>query len=87
MVPTLYDGDVVLVRWSAPARENDVVLVRWGSRPGQLSVKRASHEVEGGWFVRSDNPLGHTTDSHDLGAAEVVARVVCRLWPRPKVRL
>lgn len=86
MVPTLCDGDVVLVRWGAKARPNDVVLVRWPQRPGQLSVKRASHEVDDGWYVTGDNPHG-STDSAQLGAARVEARVVCRLWPRPRFRL
>jgi hypothetical protein len=42
MSPALTDGDVVLVTLGARPRPGDVVLVRWSSRPGQLSVKRAT---------------------------------------------
>ena len=72
MAPTLRDGDVVLVRRTSRAKPGDVVLVRWPSRPGQLSVKR----VRGpGYFVVGDNPFA-STDSHDLGMAEVLGVVV-----------
>jgi nickel-type superoxide dismutase maturation protease len=82
MSPALHDGDVVLVRFGAPVRPGDVVLVRWPARPGQLSVKRATRAVDGGWWVAGDNPFG-STDSRQLGPAEVVAVVRARLWPRP----
>ena len=82
MSPTLRDADVVLVRFGAAVRSGDVVLVRWATRPGQLSVKRAVRHTEAGWWVLGDNPYG-STDSRTLGAAEVVAVVAWRLWPRP----
>ena len=82
MSPTLADGDVVLARFDARPRPGDVVLVRWPSRPGQMSVKRAVRPAGDGWWVRGDNPFG-TTDSDDLGAAEVLAVVRARCWPRP----
>ena len=82
MSPTLADGDVVLVRVGAPVRCGDVVLVRWPSRPRQLSVKRAVQPGPGGWEVRGDNPFG-STDSRQLGPAQVVAVARLRLWPRP----
>ena len=82
MSPALHDGDVVLVRFGAVPHSGDAVLVRWASRPAQLSVKRAVAPTEGGWWVRGDNPFG-STDSHELGPAEVVAVVLARLWPRP----
>jgi phage repressor protein C with HTH and peptisase S24 domain len=82
MSPALRDGDVVLARVGARARPGDAVLVRWAARPGQLSVKRAVRPVEGGWWVRGDNPFG-STDSRELGPAQVVAVVGVRLWPRP----
>jgi phage repressor protein C with HTH and peptisase S24 domain len=82
MAPALRDGDIVLVRFGAAPRPGDAVLVRWPARPAQLSVKRAVAPVEGGWWVRGDNPFG-STDSRELGPAEVVAVVRARLWPRP----
>ncbi|WP_373306087.1 S24 family peptidase [Lentzea cavernae] len=86
MVPALRNDDVVLVRWGAVPRPGQVVLVTWASRPGQLSVKRASHEVDGGWHVVGDNPYA-STDSEHLGPAEVLGVVKARLWPRPGFRL
>ena len=82
MAPTLSDGDVVLVRFGAPARVGRVVLVRWPARPAQLSVKRAVRPDGRGWHVRGDNQFG-STDSRSLGPASVVGVVLCRLWPRP----
>jgi phage repressor protein C with HTH and peptisase S24 domain len=82
MSPTLADGDVVLARFGAAPELGDVVLVRWSERPGQLSVKRAVHPVDGGWWVLGDNPYG-STDSRELGAAEVLAVVRLRLHPNP----
>lgn len=86
MSPTLRDGDVVLVTFGAVARPGELVLVRWTGRPGQLSVKRAVGAVgaeDGGWMVRGDNPFG-STDSRELGPAEVVGVVRARLWPSPR---
>jgi hypothetical protein len=86
MSPTLHDGDVVLVAFGAGplgrAVAGDVVLVRWSARPGQLSVKRVTRAVAGGWEVRGDNSYG-STDSRQLGPAEVLGVVRYRLWPRP----
>jgi len=82
MAPALSDGDVVLVRWGASPRPGEVVLVRWAARPGQLSVKRALHPDGSGWFVQGDNRFA-STDSHQLGPAEVLGVVRWRLWPNP----
>ena len=86
MVPALRNEDIVLVRWGVSPKPNDVVLVRWAARPDQLSIKRASHEVDGGWHVVGDNPFA-STDSEQLGAAEVLGVVKARLWPKPRLRL
>ncbi|MGI5504808.1 S24 family peptidase [Lentzea sp. CA-135723] len=85
MVPALRDEDIVLVRWGVAPKPGQIVMVRWESRPGQLSVKRASHEVDGGWHVVGDNPFA-STDSEHLGPAEVLGVVKARLWPRPTLR-
>ncbi|GAA4015387.1 hypothetical protein GCM10022247_42830 [Allokutzneria multivorans] len=82
MVPALYDGDTALVRMGAVPEPGDVVLVRWAARPGQLSVKRAVREQDGGWWVLGDNGFG-STDSRQLGAAEVLGVLRWRLGPRP----
>jgi signal peptidase I len=75
MAPTLRSGDVVLVRKARRAKVGDVVLVRWPSRPGQLSIKRVA---EPGYFVVGDNTFS-STDSRELGLAEVLGVVVMRL--------
>ncbi len=82
MAPTLRDGDVVIVSVRAAPEPGSVVLTRWAFRPGQLSVKRAVCREGDGWRVVGDNPAG-STDSRELGPAEVVGVVVFRLWPRP----
>ncbi|MEO6083885.1 MAG: S24 family peptidase [Umezawaea sp.] len=84
MVPTVRDGDVVVVRYGAPPKAGDLVLVRWAARPGQLSIKRAHEQRESGlWQVFGDNRFA-STDSGALGPAEVLGVVRWRLWPRPR---
>ncbi|MFB9904837.1 S24 family peptidase [Allokutzneria oryzae] len=82
MVPALHDGDTALVRMGARPEPGDVVLVRWPARPGQLSVKRAVRRQDDGWWVVGDNTFG-STDSRQLGAAEVLGVLRWRLAPRP----
>jgi phage repressor protein C with HTH and peptisase S24 domain len=83
MVPTLRDGDALLVRRGGRAvRPGDVVVATFRARPGLLVVKRAVRACDGGWEVRGDNPLV-TDDSRAYGVADVVGRVVLRYWPRP----
>lgn len=82
MAPVLRSGDVVLVRVGGSPRCGRIALVRWRSRPGTLAVKRLAYRVDDGWFALGDNDLG-STDSRELGPAEVVGVVLFRLWPRP----
>ena len=84
MAPTLKDGDVVLARRTGTPRRGDVVVVTWVTRPHQLSVKRATRPHEHGWHVEGDNPHA-STDSRDLGPAQVHGVVVARLWPHPRL--
>jgi nickel-type superoxide dismutase maturation protease len=83
MAPTLKDGDVVLARRTDVPQTGDVVVVTWVTRPHQLSIKRASRRNGAGWHVEGDNP-GASTDSRDLGPAQVHGVVVARLWPHPR---
>jgi phage repressor protein C with HTH and peptisase S24 domain len=82
MAPALRDGDVVLAARRGRVRPGVVALVRWASRPGQLSVKRVVAADGDGWTVHGDNTLA-STDSRELGPAEVLAVVPLRLWPKP----
>ena len=75
MLPTLRDGDRVLVRHHARIRSGDVVLARFADLPDRLVIKRAERPVGGGWWVASDN-AGVGGDSRTHGAAEVLARAV-----------
>ena len=82
MAPTLRNDDVVLLRVGDRAEPGDVVLVRWSARPQQLSVKRAVRWEGEGWHVEGDNAFG-STDSRELGPAQVLGAVRWRLWPDP----
>ena len=84
MAPTLRDGDVILARNHRTPRTGDVVVVTWVNRPGQLSIKRATSRNGMGWHVEGDNKTA-STDSRDLGPAQVHGVVVARLWPQPRL--
>ena len=77
MVPTLYDGDVVVVRRTTRIRSGDVVLARFRDLPERLVVKRAVAPDSSGWHVRSDNETAGG-DSRTHGPADVVGRIVWR---------
>jgi phage repressor protein C with HTH and peptisase S24 domain len=81
MVPTLRDGDAILVRRTGRARPGDVVVAQFAGHP-DLYVKRAVRPVPGGWWVIGDNEYA-STDSRQLGPATIVGRVLLRWWPRP----
>lgn len=83
MAPTLFDGDVVLVRRGRVARVGDVVVVSWSARPGLLSIKRVIRKDPDGWFVTGDN-TDASTDSRRFGPARIHGVVRWRLWPNPR---
>jgi phage repressor protein C with HTH and peptisase S24 domain len=78
MVPTLRDGDVVLVRHGAPVRPGHVVLANFRTMPGRLVLKRAVRAQDDGWWLASDNAAAGG-DSAVHGVADVHARVVLRI--------
>jgi hypothetical protein len=88
MLPTLRDGDRLLVRWGAVPRPGGLVVVRLpdaddGPRP--LAVKRAVRREGESWWVERDS-ANEGVDSWQVGPvadAEVLAVVLARLWPRP----
>jgi phage repressor protein C with HTH and peptisase S24 domain len=88
MLPTLREGDLLLVRYGAPPRPGDLVVARFAD--GTLTVKRAGEERRtrsgaAGWWLLSDNPDEGVDSRHRgvVAAHDVVAVVVARLWPRP----
>lgn len=93
MLPTLRDGDRLLVHHGAPPEAGDLVVVRLTVAGGArvVAVKRATLREPDGWWVDSDNPA-EGVDSSTVGTvadADVLAVVRCRLWPllgRPPLR-
>jgi phage repressor protein C with HTH and peptisase S24 domain len=78
MVPTLRDGQTVIVRSGARIRPGDVVLARFRSMPERLVLKRAVRAMDDGWWLVSDNKFAGG-DSFTHGVADVEGRVVLRL--------
>jgi phage repressor protein C with HTH and peptisase S24 domain len=77
MTPTLRDGDLLLVRRGDRAAPGDVVLAKFASLPDRYVVKRASYEVDGQWWLASDNPYIEG-DSASHGLATVHGRALIR---------
>jgi phage repressor protein C with HTH and peptisase S24 domain len=86
MLPTLREGDCLLVRAGAAVRPGDLVVARFRERPSLLVVKRAVSEVDSGWLLASDNPA---VEGHGLtgGIGDVEAKVLLRYWPLPVRKL
>lgn len=88
MLPTLEEGDRVLVGYRRRPVPGDLVLARFPD--GTLAVKRVDSARETrsgtpGWWLLSDN-RDEGVDSRHRGvvAGEAVLGVVLlRLWPRP----
>ena len=84
MLPTLRDGDRLLVLHGARPRLGSPAVVRLPG--GVLGVKRVTRREPDGWWVERDNPE-EGVDSWSLGPvpdSDVVARVLLRVWPRPR---
>ncbi|WP_267884815.1 nickel-type superoxide dismutase maturation protease [Streptomyces sp. NRRL S-87] len=84
MVPTLLDGDWLLVRYGAPVRPGNVVILRHPFQQDLLVVKRATERREGGWWVLGDNAFagGDSTDYGTVPEEFVLATVRLRYRPR-----
>ncbi|MEV7237769.1 nickel-type superoxide dismutase maturation protease [Streptomyces sp. NPDC051020] len=86
MVPTLYQGDWLLVQYGAPVRPGDVVVLRHPFQQDLLVVKRATERRAGGWWVLADNTFagGDSTDYGTVPEDLVLARVRARYRPLRK---
>jgi hypothetical protein len=89
MLPTLRDGDRLLLDRARRVTVGDLVVVRLPRAPGSaqllVAVKRAVHREPGGWWVERDNRAAGV-DSWHVGPvtdAAVLGVVVARWWPRP----
>ena len=80
MVPTLYDGDWLVVGRGLRVRAGDLVVARFRERPDLLVVKRAVSPYDGGWILTSDNPYA----TGPSGVADVEARVLWRYRKGPR---
>jgi phage repressor protein C with HTH and peptisase S24 domain len=82
MLPTLRDGDRLVVQYGARPSAGRLAVVRLPD--GTVAVKRLELEQADGWWVSRDN-AEEGVDSWTLGRAvsEVLAVVRWRLWPRP----
>lgn len=94
MEPTLRDGQLVIIRYAAPAQPGQLVVVALpadaAGRPRPWAVKRLTHfEADGAVWVESDNQRAPgRVDSWDLGPLErsaIQAIVVVRLSWVPTV--
>jgi peptidase S24-like protein len=83
MAPTLRDGDRVLAWRRGRIAAGHVVLARFRTRPDLLVIKRVERADGTGWWLRGDNEFV-ADDSRAYGVADVEARVLLRLWPRPR---
>lgn len=84
MLPTLRDGDRVVIIHGATPRIGGLVVIRLPS--GVIAIKRAVRREPGGWWVERDNP-GEGTDSWSVGAIpdqDIVGRVLLALPRRFK---
>ena len=90
MLPTLREGDLLLVRHRARIRPGDLVVARFAD--GTLAVKRVEGQRrtrtgEAGWWLVSDNPDEGVDSRHRGPVAEeqVLGVVRLRVWPSPRV--
>ena len=90
MVPTLREGDLLLVRHGARVRAGDLVVARFVD--GTLAVKRAvetrpTRAGGEGWWLLSDNPEEGVDSRHrgPVARDRVLGVVRLRLWPSPRL--
>jgi len=90
MLPTLREGDLLLVRHGVPPRPGDLVVARFPD--GTVAVKRAVEERRtrsggAGWWLLSDNPAEGVDSRHrgTVAAGDVLGVVRLRVWPSPRV--
>jgi len=89
MRPGLAPGDRLLVSYRRSPAEGDVVVARLPD--GTVAVKRAverrtTRTGEPGWWLLSDDPEVGVDSRHRgaVAAADVLAVVLLRVWPRPR---
>jgi phage repressor protein C with HTH and peptisase S24 domain len=89
MIPTLADGDRLLVSYRRAVAPGDLVVARLPD--GTVAVKRATErrttrDGSPAWWLLSDNPDQGVDSRHRGPVAEtdVIAVTLARVWPRPR---
>lgn len=89
MLPTLAEGDRLLVSYRRPVRAGDVVVGELAD--GTVAVKRAverrtTASGAAAWWLLSDDPAAGVDSRHrgPVPDERVQAVVVARVWPRPR---
>lgn len=89
MEPTLREGDRLLVRYGALPRAGQLAVVVLPDPAGPVTaVKRLETRAEDGWWFTRDNPregVDSWTLGRPSGTSDVLAVVLARLWPRPRL--
>ena len=90
MLPTLRDGDLLLVRYGARVRPGALVVARFARRHagGQACPGAAAYEDgRAGWWLVSDNPDEGVDSRHrgPVAADQVLGVVRLRVWPSPRM--
>jgi type IV secretory pathway protease TraF len=92
MRPGLVPRDRLLVRYGGRVRPGAVVVARFAD--GTLAVKRAverrtTRTGAPAWWVLSDNPAAGVDSRHrgPVPESDVLAVVLFRVWPHPRLRL
>lgn len=84
MLPSLRDGDRLLIRYGRLPTNNQVAVVRFDD---VLVIKRLSLRDQDEWWFSRDN-VAEGVDSWTRGmpsvTSDVLGTAVARLWPRPR---
>ena len=82
MLPTLKDGEAVLINRRAKARAGDIILANHPFKKSVKILKRVRNFTEqGDLFLVGDNPA-ESTDSRTFGAVPLkylIGKATCRL--------
>ncbi len=90
MMPTLTDGDRLLVSYRRAVEPGDLVVARLAD--GTVAVKRATQrrttrDGSPAWWLLSDDPDVGIDSRHrgPVAAVDVIAVTVARIWPHPRL--
>ncbi|MFZ1702165.1 MAG: nickel-type superoxide dismutase maturation protease [Pyrinomonadaceae bacterium] len=82
MLPTLNDGDAVLIKPTRDIVVGDVILAYHPFKSSVTILKRVAEVAADGSLTLSGDNLAESTDSRSFGAVSVesiIGRVICRL--------